>query len=320
MRVTTGYNPYAYSQQAGKSKGKGFAEMYADRAGKNDKPHSNRGIHDRDREIIQTEYGNTGRLDPRDIRHIRGSRRLFLQSAWKTATRQPNADSKGDQQLTVAQAWNLRDRYDMENLTDEARHNLLCDLTDIGVLSVADLTADDQTKVNSVLEEIKTMKMGIASYVETEQTKFYKSDGRDLEFLGLEGEELYAAIVRKYYGGESLETFSPMIGNLISTGLITKEQGIMLVDIAGRNFDHERAEAEQNQGENFNLALFWKNYILSMFELSNEATKTAKHMSSEGSMDGTPGWIRGPKPYEMDEKFVKDFAAKVDAIMQGGVA
>ncbi len=158
MRVTAGHNPHAYRQQPGKTKGKGFAEMYADRASKNEKQHGHRGPQDRDREIIQTEYGNTGRIDPHDIRHIRGRQFIpsFGRGDWANYKRQPNEYSKGNRELTDKQIQGLRASYDLNNMSPQDQYCLLCDLTDMGVLSAADLTASDQSKVDAVLKQIET--------------------------------------------------------------------------------------------------------------------------------------------------------------------
>lgn len=49
-----------------------------------------------------------------------------------------NEDSKGDHALTGEEIEALRAKYDMNNLSNRDRYDLLCDLTDMGVLSADD--------------------------------------------------------------------------------------------------------------------------------------------------------------------------------------
>jgi hypothetical protein len=247
--------------------------------------------------------------------YVRGSdfrvRDLFVSKEY-LKPRQPNTDSNGDQQLTGAQALYLQGRYDMENLSSQDRHSLLCDLTDMGVLSAADLEAEDQSKVEAVLAEIKAAKLGVGIEFEApDQPEVELVQDGDHEYWGMTNEEKFEAIIKKY--GKHMMTFDEfhdMVNSLIFNKVITVDQAHCLRDLEGGNMVVERTTLEDKQGYNFNGPLFYANYRITMSELISEYTRFKDFCMSVGQ--------KFPDHYDLD--YVKDFASKFEAILQGGAA
>ncbi|MCL2083575.1 MAG: hypothetical protein FWH04_10150 [Oscillospiraceae bacterium] len=79
---------------------------------------------------------------------------------------------------------------------------------------------------------------------------------------GLEGDELFAAIVNHFR--DAPDFFGAMIGQLYGAGLITSEEFCSIMAVEGRQFNSERIRQEGIQGKWFNLDDFIKNYFLSL--------------------------------------------------------
>ncbi|MCL2083487.1 MAG: hypothetical protein FWH04_09695 [Oscillospiraceae bacterium] len=79
---------------------------------------------------------------------------------------------------------------------------------------------------------------------------------------GLEGDELFAAIVKHYSGRP--EFFSVMVDQLYDAGLITAKESNELVHADWTRFSMARIHQEGLQGKEFDLDAFIKNYYLSL--------------------------------------------------------
>ncbi len=293
MRVTNNHNTYTQHRPRSKSKSAGFGEILTEMS-------TTKSQENEKKANLDKWTSNMQKVNPHQDH---GTQIKLPSKELLIANRQPNAESVGDKELTGSQILSLQSDYDVENLTSEMRRSLLCDLTDMGVLSATDLSSDDQSKVDGVLENIKAFKMGVLTYVEQpEQPEVIISDGSDPELRGLSDEEKFAAIMKKYEGGTTSYKFSQMASALANDKLITREESHFLGALSWNDYNNRRYTTEQVQGSSFNVDLFNKNYRVTMDNLLKESTKFDNYNIITG------------QPYKVEEGFMKEFAAKFEAI------
>jgi plasmid maintenance system antidote protein VapI len=126
MRVNNGYNPYQYQQQKNQATGTGFADLLASQAAKS-----------------SPASGATSRAESKG-----GNVPFLLLGRHVDTSRQLNADSKGDQELTEEQILSLQEKYDFKNLSMQDQYDLYCDLTDMGVLTVDEVQAIGMSNIS----------------------------------------------------------------------------------------------------------------------------------------------------------------------------
>ena len=283
MKVTNGNNPYAYQRQAN-TKHRGFSDMF-----------ENTTANKKQANLDKLSF-NMQKVNP----HQDHGTQIKPDKEWLNTPGEPNAESKGDKELTGSQILFLQTHYDIENLTPEARHSLLCDLTAMGVLSAADLSSDDQSKVDDALEKIKAFKMGVGTYVEfPDQPEVIVSDGSDPELRGLSDDEKFAAIMKKYGGGTTYDSFHQICYALARDKVITWEQARLLSNIANNDYFEKRRPLEvpgftMEQGK-----LFHMNYRVTMGDLLRQATTNKTFYENY---------------YKNNEAFVGEFASKFEAL------
>jgi hypothetical protein len=134
MRVTAGYGPYAYGQQAGKTKSSSFADVYANTAA--NKP-AKTGAAAGGVEVVGTPVAKGRNYLPFRI----------LASKVDT-TRKLNMDSTGEAELTEEQIQALKGKYGFDNPSLQNQYDLYCDLTDMGVLSAADVDSIGMSNIS----------------------------------------------------------------------------------------------------------------------------------------------------------------------------
>ena len=140
MRISTGFNPYAYRQQTVK---KDTCETFGDILVNVAKAKNGGASKESTASTRVTAVSNQTAKSSIDWNRTEEIARRFYDTGNKVqgidTTRKLNEESKGDQELTVDQIAQLKEKYDVENMSTQERYDMYCDLTDMGVLSVRDI-------------------------------------------------------------------------------------------------------------------------------------------------------------------------------------
>lgn len=125
MKVTSSYHPVSYTPQKTGSKTKNFSDMYANTVAN---------------ELTKTSISSV-KVIGTPISGNHGFIPFRLLTGQVDTTRKLNMDSKGDKELTAEEIQSLHEKYDFENMSKQEQYNFYCDLTDMGVLTAADVEA-----------------------------------------------------------------------------------------------------------------------------------------------------------------------------------
>lgn len=145
MKITNDYNPYSHYAAKTKGVGEVFAEMLANgmkASNSESQPEKISNVAAVFEHSNNIPISGTQNSDVDWDKHEQICRRFFdagNKLMGIDTTRKPNEESTGDKTLTDEQIASLREKYDVENLSPQERYDLMCDLTDMGVLSMRDI-------------------------------------------------------------------------------------------------------------------------------------------------------------------------------------